>query len=220
MALSGSTDYSLNARDVVYHALRKAGVSDHAQTPELEDVNIALKELEMMLKHWQIKGPFLHLKREANLALTQSTESYSLPTETMRIISARVVCNSSETSMNQIARTEYFDLPVKNSTGYPTNYYFDAQRGAPTLYVWPTASDGNFSLKYTYQKRIDDIDNLNNDLEIPQEHLLLVTTCLADRIARFHQMNNQELATDAVILMNEVKDYDREPHVQFIAGCR
>src|SRR4030067_833979 len=74
--------------------------------------------------------------------------------------------------MRLFTRQEYFALPTKTSAGTPTQYYFDPQRGAPTLYVWPVkATVTTETFKVTYHKRTDDLDDLANDIDIPQEAL-------------------------------------------------
>ena len=56
MTVSGSTDFSVSANDMVILARRKAGV--HADEEPLENVDLqsGLQALNMMLKAWQADG--------------------------------------------------------------------------------------------------------------------------------------------------------------------
>ena len=218
MPLSGSTDYSLTARDVVYDALRRCGVSDIYQAPNAEDASTALNQLELMLKHWQTHGPNLWLKKEGSLSLTQGTTSYTLPHEVLRALSLRVAYNGNEIPMTEMSRDEYFDLPVKNNTGYPTQFYFDAQRNDPVLYVWPTAANNGYSVNYTFEKRIDDLDSLDNEIEIAKENLLTVSYNLSSLLCDFYDIDNTRIIQRANQLLGEAEDFDREPYLQFVPG--
>lgn len=220
MPISGSTDFTLTARDVTEDALRRSGVSDIYQAPNAEDSAVALRELEMMLKHWQMNGPHLWLKREDSLSLTQGTEYYDLPHNVLRMLSARIEANGNEIPMTAMSRDEYFDLPQKSSAGYPTQYYLDAQRETSRLYVWPTASDDNYTVNYTYQKRIDDVDSLDNEIEVPKEHLMTVSYNLSDLLNTFYQMPNDRITQKAMQLKAEADDFDREDTFRFVPGYR
>lgn len=218
MALSDSTDYSLTAREVVYDALRRAGISDISETPRGEDASVALTQLELMLKHWQLNGPSLWLKREGTQALTASTASFALPSDVLRVLSARVAHNGQDIPMCEMTREEYFDLPNKSVTGYPTSFFVDRQRIAPTLYVWPLAPATGYTFSYTYHKRIDDIDDLDNDIEIPKEFLLTVSYNLSSYLCDYYEIDSPRITQRAAQLLSEAEDYDRPGMLRFVPG--
>lgn len=186
MALSGSVDFSLTAREVIKFALRKCGKLAAGQSVDADVAENARIDLNMMLKDWQ-KYDVLWLKKEGSQTLIANTASYSLSTNPRRLYSARfrqtVNSQARDVPMINLERDEYFDLPVKDATGIPTQYYFDPQQSAGTLYVWPLLSSISATaetIEYTYQSRIDDIDDLSDDLDIRQEYFATVGWGLAE----------------------------------------
>jgi hypothetical protein len=185
LATSGSIDFTLTARDVVEYALRKIGALDITQTADADEAAAALVELEVMLKEWALTGPYLFTKRETSQTLVAATASYSLSsTKPIRFLEARYRdVNGRDLPMEELTREEYLELPLKTSQGIPTTFYFDPQPNSWTLYVWPVlAAATTEAVRYSYQRRIEDVDDLNNDLDIPQEWLSTVGYALAARL--------------------------------------
>lgn len=223
MATSGSIDYTLTARDVVEYAMRKIGVLGIGATSRAEDAAAALIELELMLKEWAFKGPYLFTKREASQALVAADADYSLSsTRPLRIIEARYRDASSpaiDLPMQPLTRDEYLTIPDKTSSGVPTTYYFDAQTTAGTLYIWPVPSSVTTeSIRYSYQRRIEDVDSLNNDLDIPQEWLGTVGYCLADRLLDDYGIADNiaaRITARAQEMLQSARDFEREEFTFF-----
>lgn len=221
MVLSGSVDFSLTARQTVTFAARKCGILGLTQTLDADTAAAILQQLELMLKGWQQKGPHLWKKVEGSKSLTDATQSYTLSTlNPLRILSIRYRNSSSlDLPMGPMLRDDYFDLPNKASAGTPVSYYFDPQRGSPTLYVWPvlaTATTETFQI--TYQKRIEDIDDLDNDIDVPQEWLETVGYNLAARILDDYPVEStasQNIIANAKMMLQEAKDFDREDSICF-----
>ena len=63
MALSGSTDASLNARQLVTFALEKLNVKGLGQALKPAQGEAGRVQLDLMLKDWQKHGPHLWTKR-------------------------------------------------------------------------------------------------------------------------------------------------------------
>lgn len=186
MATSGSSDYSLNARQIATAALELVGVVAVGDEPEANDAAKALEQLNLMVKTWGADpDPKLWLITEGSQALTASTANYVF-SAARKVISARRRTSNIDTPMIEWARSDYYDQPNKGSLGYPTAYYFDPQRAARTLYVWPVPSAAiaaNTTVEYTYLRVIEDLDSLNDDFDVPQEWLEALQYSLAARLA-------------------------------------
>lgn len=220
MATSGSIDYSLTARQVITHALRMIGVAAVFEDPSGEDSSIAMTQLNLMLKGWQNAGPHIFRQTEGSATLVASTVSYSLSPRPYRVLDARYRdANGRDLPMMELTRAEYYDLPLKTSTGVPTTYYFDPQRAAGTLYVWPVPSSVTTeTVRYTYQRVIEDIDDLANDIDVPSEHLDLVSYALADRLMDLYGKDNNRITQRAMLLERNARDMDREPVIRMVPG--
>lgn len=222
MALSGSTDFSINARELITKALRKLTVLGVAQSLDADEAEDCRVELNLMLKGWQRSGPHLWKKTEGSVTLVNATASYdlALTLNPLRILSARYRDTASrDLPMRLFTREDYFNLPLKSSSGIPTQYYFDPQRGAPTLYVWPVkATITTETVRVTYQKRMDDIDDLNNDIDIPQEHFDVVLYAFCERLLDDYGIEGetaQRIMLRSQALMQSALDWEREDEVIF-----
>lgn len=198
--------------------MRKIGVLGIGQTANADEAANAVIELNLMLKQWAIEGPFLFTKRESSQVLSANDADYTLSvTLPLRIIEARYRDTSSpvhDVPMQPLTRDEYFQLPVKLATGIPTTYYFDPVATGGILYVWPVLSSATTeSIRYTYQRRIEDVDDLANNLDIPQEWLGVVGYCLADRLLDDYGVVDKvgdRITARAQQMLQSAKDYERE----------
>lgn len=176
-----------------------------------------------MLHSWQKYG-LLWQKTEGSLTLTSATQSYTLTTA-RRVLSARFKnTDGNELPMIEMEREAYFDLPRKDSTGIPTQFYFDPQRATGTLYVWPVlATATTQTIEYTHQRRFEDIDNLNNDLDVTQEALDVVVHNLAARLADSRGRSGDHInriIARAGALLQEMKDDSRPASYRFAPDTR
>lgn len=221
MATSGTVTYNLTARKVCDYALKKIGVVGKAQAVGADDMATAIRELEVMLKGWQVDGPNLWRRTTGSQALTANTASYDLTVTTPhRIWSARLRhTDGRDVPLEMLTADEYDELPLKTSTGTPTSYYYDAQRANGTLYIWPVlASVTTETVRYTYQRRFHDVGDENNDLDIPQEYLHLIGYCLADALLDDYGVADtiaNRISARAMGLLASANGADREQVVRF-----
>ena len=92
--------------------------------------------------------------------------------------------NSTEIQMARLNRDDYTNLPNKNFTAnQPFQFWFDRTIPQPTLYLWPTPSDAFVQMTVWYNRQIEDVGALTDELEIPQRWYLAVQSMLS------HQMS-------------------------------
>lgn len=185
MATSGSTDFALNSREIIQAAIDLCGARAMGDTPSAEESALGLLHLNLMLKTWAT-NPRTWLLAEGTQALTASQAAYVLSGVRRVIEVRRRDANSRDIPLGELARDEYTNLPNKSATGVPSSWWFDPLRATKTLYVWyaPDATAASaYTLKYTYQRAIEDVDALNNDPDVPQEWLEALTYGLATRLA-------------------------------------
>lgn len=218
MATSGSIDGNLNARDIVTQALRKIRVVPVFDTPSAEDAAQGLAELTLMLKGWQVRGPNLFRQTDGSVTLVADTASYTLSPRPVRVYECRYRdAAGRDLPMHELTRAEYFDMPLKTAQGIPTQYYFDPQVGSGKLYVWPVlAAVTSETIRYTYQRVIEDVDSLTDDIDVPQEWQETVVYALADRLQETYGKNNQTITQRAEMLLLQARNHDRESEVRFV----
>lgn len=220
MATSGSTNYGLTRNDIIQEALELIGVVAAEESPAAADVATADRSLNMMVKGWMAKGINLWRQTEGSLSVTAATASFTMGTggdyttaRPLRITSARISVSGVETPLQEMSRQEYFDLPLKTSTGRPCGFYYDPQMSLGKIYLWPTVATGvTATLKFTYQRTIEDFDAAGDEPDFPQEWFECIAYNLAARLApKFGTTISQEVAAIAIASLDDLMGWDREP---------
>lgn len=217
MAVSGSTDFNMDARQVVTSAFINAKIYSPGETITAEDMDSGQEALNLMLKTWSAKE-HLWIKAEGSVTLVAGQAAYAVA-DARRVWSVRRRVNGIDTPMNLLSREEYYDLPNKAGAGMPVSWYFDPQRSTRTLYLWlvpPASIAANTALNYTYSRVIDDIDALENDPDVPQEWLEALIYALADRLANSYGADNATLTAFAAKLVKDLSDQDQESASLFL----
>lgn len=200
MSVSGSTNFSLNANQIIDKAFHRLGKASEGEAVSARMYEDGRSSLNLILKSKLGTSDRLSLRSEDSLSLVANQASYALTSPfPMRIPSVRRRNTSGyDVPLNELSRQEYFDLPNKTaSPSVPVSFYFDAQRDNGVLYVWPapdTNAASNYTLQYTYLRRIDDIDASTDDLDMPQEWLDPVIWLLADDLETEYPVNDPRLA--------------------------
>lgn len=100
------------------------------------------------------------------------------------ILSMRILNSTgTERPMMKISREEYFNKVNKDTTGEPTQFYYDADTVTGAVHLWPTADDVSDRIEMTYQRTLQDFDNATDDADFPQEWIEAIMLNLAVRLA-------------------------------------
>lgn len=225
MATSSSIDFNMTARDVITFALRKINIVAETEEPSADQAARVMTELNVMLKGWQ-KYENLWRLTEGSITLVADDADYALSPVPHRVVSARYRdASSRDLPMAVLTRDEYYDLPLKTSSGTPTQYYVDYQRAVVTFYTWPVISSVTTeTIKYTFQRKFEDVDDLGNDIDIKQEHFEVVGYNLAKRIGIDYGVvgSPKYIAASGMAdqFLHEALDDDREDFIQLVPGRR
>lgn len=88
---------------------------------------------------------------------------------------------ANEIIISRINKDDYQNLPYKNQTGRPLQYWFDRQI-IPQAWVWP-ASQYSFNSLVVWRRRVlQNVGEFGNTLEFPPRALDMVIWGIADRI--------------------------------------
>lgn len=213
MAVTGTQTVS----DICTHALRVAGVSAIDEAVESETMDIAIRELENMLKAWQAKRYLTWTYTSGSLTLTTAA-SYTLsPVRPYRILNARFNNGSTEIPMIEMTRQEYDELPNKTSTGTPTQFHWDKGKESGTFYVWPVLSSASGqTVEFTYEREIEDIAGSSDTIDVPGEWWDAVTYNLASRMQMIFKIADPRVDGMAAFALQEVLADDVEGSVYFV----
>ena len=165
MATSGSTNFELDVNDYIEEAFERCGLEVRTGY----DVRTATRSLNLMFADWANRGLNRWTIEQSTLSLTSGTVTYSLPTDTIDILSAVIRTGTgstqSDTQITRISRDAFINIPSKNTEAQPSQWYVDRQI-APTIKVWPTPNT-SYTLVYDRLTRIEDADSSINTLDVP-----------------------------------------------------
>ena len=199
MATSGSTNFELDVNDYIEEAFERCGLEVRTGY----DVKTATRSLNLMFADWANRGLNRWTIEQSTLSLTSGTATYSLPTDTIDILSAVIRTGTgstqSDTQITRISRDAFINIPSKNTEAQPNQWYVDRQI-APTIKVWPTPNT-SYTLVYDRLTRIEDADSSINTLDVPFRFY----PCLAAGLAYYLAMKK---APDRIQVLKAV--YEEE----------
>ena len=183
MATSGTKTFQLTIADTIEEAYELAGLELRTGY----DAETARRSLNIMFADWSNRGVNLWTIDQVATSLTSGTNSYTLNAYDIDIVSAiiRQVDNNTTTDLQitRIGRTEYLNIPDKDSTGRPTQYFLDRQT-TPVIKLWPTPdSAATYTLIANTIQRIDDVSASAQDPEVPSRFIPCMASGLAYYIA-------------------------------------
>lgn len=117
--------------------------------------------------------------------------------------------------MVQLSRDTYFNIPVKNTSARPNQFYYDKQLSSGIIYLWPIPDSSTNMIVLTFIKQIYDFDAANDDPDFPVEWLQALILNVAYRLSRsygrFDPNEREQLKRDAEQALADAEGYDREP---------
>jgi len=205
MAVSGSTDFSVNRDQLIRDSLSMVGAQAPDEAMTDSELQEASRTLNMMLKAWQTDGLQLWLRRSVSVVLIADTASYTLgpggatvtgrPLKILKVMRKDSSSPAGEVEVFKLTQDEYQDQTPKLTTGVPVSYYYDPQLTNGNLYIWPAPSSvevGEYTLEVLYQKPTDDMDDATDDFEFPQEWFEVIKYGLAIRLAVIYGLPNED----------------------------
>jgi hypothetical protein len=189
MSTSNSYDFTATRDTIIYGALRLAGVIAQGETPTASQISDAATSLNYMIKAWEADG--MPLWAITNYAITpvagQAVYTLNNP-KPLKILQAfnRDITSSVDIPMRVITRQEYNMLGNKSTTGNPIQVWFNPDRDATTVTMFPTP-DANAATQRTIyvvcQRPYQDFDSATDTPDFPQEWYEAVKYGLAMRLA-------------------------------------
>ena len=183
MATSGTKTFQLTIADTIEEAYELAGLELRTGY----DAETARRSLNIMFADWSNRGVNLWTIEQVTTNLTAGTNSYTLNSYDIDIVSAVIPqidgSTTTDLQLTRIGRTEYLNIPDKSSTGRPNQLFLDRQT-TPVVKLWPTPDS-----TYTYRlvantiQRIDDASASAQDPEIPSRFMPCMASGLAYYIA-------------------------------------
>lgn len=166
MALSGSTNFEPNVTEFIEEAFERCGIELRTGY----DLRTAKRSINIMLAEWANRGLNQWTIEQTTQTVTEGTNSYSLNSNVIDILDmvVRRTTNSvnTDTSMSRISRSEYLNIPNKDTKARPNQFFFDKQT-TPAIKVYPTPENSTDILVFNKLVRMDDADTATNTMDLP-----------------------------------------------------
>ena len=221
MATSGVSSYNITRDQIINDALLALNLISPIETATATEIAVAKRRLNNMIKAWQGMGIGLWLNDQKSLTLVVGQQSYlfgpgrAITVRPLTIVEARLKSSDGiETMLEAISRDEYFTLPLKTSTGKPSQYYYDPQLTDGVFYIWPTADDDTDSIQLTIRTPIEIFVNLNDNPDFPIEWAEALVYNLAKRLAADYEVSADKFLMISALAKEsfaEANNFDREP---------
>ena len=197
MAVSGSTDFNLEAAEVIQEAYERCGLQEISG----KDLRTAVRTMNILMSEWANRGLNLWTVSLGTQSTTASDNDYDLDTNIIDILEVNLRdANNLDTTLTRISRADYHMLPNKSSEGKPSQFYFE-RTTTPTLFLYPTPDLSTYSVRYYFLKRLDDIDLPSENANVPFRFL----PCLVAGLAYYISMKK---APDRIQILKSV--YEEE----------
>lgn len=225
---SSSTDHHALAADVVQTTLSADEASGQTVISLTSTTGMASGdrigvELDGGTMHWTtINGAPTATEATLTVALTGAAASgatvYAYTTKIARparVIGARRRDDGGiETPIAVLERPDYMDHQAnKASSSFVNQLFYDRQLTTGYLYVWPTSDNVTDTIRFTFERPLEDADTLTETIDLPQEGLEALTFNLAYRLSYRHSFpfnERQLLRNDALAMKEKFLSFDRE----------
>jgi hypothetical protein len=124
-----------------------------------------------------------------------------------------------DTPLNELARSDYFNLSQKKVTGMPTQFYYDKQLSYGTFYLYQAPDDATNTIKFTFQKMFFDFTTGNDNPDFPIEWAETLAFGLASRLTYDYGIDKTKaelIKRTADEMLRNLKGYDREDSIYFV----
>lgn len=174
MATSGTQTFKLDASDLIEEAYERCGLEMRTGY----DAKTARRSLNILMSDWANRGINLWTVKQGTQTLTKGTASYALDPETVDLLDVVIRRNGVDYAMERIGRSTYLSTPNKATEGRPTQFWVDRQ-STPVLYVYPAPENSTDQVVFYRTERIEDVNALSNDVDIPSRFIAPLISGLA-----------------------------------------
>jgi hypothetical protein len=225
MTTSGVRTFNVSRDDIVKGALRKIGAIATGEPISYDEINEASLALNLLIKEWMAEGIGIWLYDTFSIPLVVNQESYTLGVggdvttvgRPLSIVESRYhyYTDNRDLPMSLMTRDRYFALPVKNTSGIPTQYYYEPQLVMGVFYIWPiitaTTSD---TVRATARVEVEDFDTAANTADFPKEWFSALLWNLAmDLAPEYGKEPSPFIVQRASLALMRAQGQDRESSV-------
>jgi len=213
---SGTISGTLTANEICSLAAQELGVYSAGEVLSAADASAMMSRLTWMLKSLQSDGVNLWREAEGVAEFLEGEKTVTLDPRCIDVLEARYQQSSSfQLPMQRWEIGEYMRIPNKDQPGpTPLAFYLRKLVDSVTMTIWPVPSQ-DLEIKYSYARVIEDVTNLNQTIDVPQQWMETLYMNLAARCVTLFGVTRLDPATVAIVsqraamLEQKLLDMDR-----------
>ena len=133
----------------------------------------------------------------------------------LRILQARrnTINEEAEIDVIDVSRSDYFGQVNKTSTGTPVMFHYSPQLGNGQIFIWQPTSDVNETIRFTFERNLEDFDVSNDDPDFPIEWSRAIITNLAVELGFKYNVPQAKLSNIKAIADEQLRallGFDKE----------
>ena len=181
MATSGTFAYEPSVAEWCDEAFERCGLDPAELT--VRHLRSARRSLNLMFSDWPNRGVKLWAVDQVTLDLIDGTAGYNTASGTICILDAVLRRSGVDVPMFPMSRSEYAAIPDKTTEGMPNRFYLDRAITTPTLKLWPVPENSTDDMLYWRVRRLEDVGNPSNTLDVASRWFEPVASGLAAKLA-------------------------------------
>lgn len=181
MATSGTYLWSPELADMVDEAFERCRIDP--ATLDIRHILSARRSIRFMLAHWSTRSLSEFRVEQLQVPMVQGQATYTLDLQYLDILQAALRRDSVDTPVINVSRTEFLDIPSKDTEGRVDRYFVDKARDALVLTLWPLPENSTDILLLDVVRRFEDHNWASQNPDIPYHMREAFVAGLAARMA-------------------------------------
>lgn len=181
MATSGTALFQLQIDDILEEAFERIGVLQ----PTGNDLRSGKRSLNLLLQELSNRGELLWATHTHAIVVPAFQATVPLEPDALALTTVTIKLAGStdnELPLNPITTADYRLLPNKTTLGRPISFVFNRERDAGSLTLWPVPYV-DYDLAYECRRRLEDVSQYTETLDIPSRYLPAIIAGLAWNLA-------------------------------------
>ncbi len=135
-----------------------------------EELLSARRGLDILLTRIQNRNVLLHKLTKLDVACSVGQATYTLPASILDVLVVSHKINNAEIVLDRESFRSWSERTTKSITGRPTSFWYDRQREAGILHLWPIPSQ-TAALVITAQQLTEDTVRAFDNIDVPRRFI-------------------------------------------------
>lgn len=186
MAVSGTTNFSLDITELAEEAFERAGLEVRSGY----DLRTLRRSMDLLFREWENRGINLWTVEERQLPLQTGVQTYTLGADIIdllehmiRLPTVGATTNQTDYVVSRVSVSTWATRTSKLQRSRPTEIWVNRQRDAPEVTLWPSPDNDDYTLVYWVMRRMNDAGAYTNTGDFPFRFYEAMCAGLALRIA-------------------------------------